>query len=351
MTDAAAIPPPDLRHLIDLTDEVGIFEHANGADPRTDIGYCTDDAGRALALCSQVDAPAADDLCDVYLGFLHRMHLGQGRFALRYSPERKRTELDVSDDACGRALQGLGSAASSADRASTRDAARELFDQAAAFRSPWPRAMAHAGIGAAAILSVDPDNEAAIGLLRSAVAVIGGRTSHGGWLEPRLTYGNALLPECLLAAGDIFNNIGLLRRGVELLRWLIEAETSDAGHFSFTPVGGWAPGEPRPGFDQQPIEAGAMADAAARAFALVGAEEFASSTFRAARWFLGENDAAVPVFDPLTGGGFDGLSEHGTNRNMGAESTIAFIGATQRAADVARISGVRTLSPATPGGR
>ena len=36
-------------------------------------------------------------------------------------------------------------------------------------------------------------------------------------------------------------------------------------HLSVTPVAGWGPGEPRPGFDQQPIEAAAIADACARA--------------------------------------------------------------------------------------
>ena len=36
------------------------------------------------------------------------------------------------------------------------------------------------------------------------------------------------------------------------------------------PSAGWAPGEPRPGFDQQPVEAAAMADACHRAWALTG---------------------------------------------------------------------------------
>jgi hypothetical protein len=34
----------------------------------------------------------------------------------------------------------------------------------------------------------------------------------------------------------------------------------------------------------------------------------------------------VAVFDPATGGGFDGLEPDGVNRNERAESTLAFVG-------------------------
>jgi hypothetical protein len=37
------------------------------------------------------------------------------------------------------------------------------------------------------------------------------------------------------------------------------------------------------------------------------------------------------MWDPETGGGFDGLQEHGVNRNQGAESTLAVISTLQHA--------------------
>ena len=43
----------------------------------------------------------------------------------------------------------------------------------------------------------------------------------------------------------------------------------------------------------------------------------------AAAWFLGANDAGQLMWDPETGGGFDGLHADGVNRNQGAESTLA----------------------------
>jgi hypothetical protein len=40
-------------------------------------------------------------------------------------------------------------------------------------------------------------------------------------------------------------------------------------------------------------------------------------------WFLGDNDAGVPLIDERTGGGRDGLREDSLNVNQGAESTLA----------------------------
>jgi flavin-binding protein dodecin len=98
---------------------------------------------------------------------------------------------------------------------------------------------------------------------------------------------------------------------------------------SFTPVGGWARGEPRPGFDQQPIEAWAMADAAARAWQVTGDTSWASVVDRCAGWFHGRNDSAIPLFDECTGGGCDGLHAAARNENQGAESTLALIATLQ----------------------
>ena len=47
------------------------------------------------------------------------------------------------------------------------------------------------------------------------------------------------------------------------------------------------------------------------------------------RWFLGDNDAGTPLYDPVTGGGYDGLHVDGRNANQGAESTLAMIATLQ----------------------
>ena len=51
----------------------------------------------------------------------------------------------------------------------------------------------------------------------------------------------------------------------------------------------------------------------------------------AAGWFMGSNDAGELMWDPETGGGFDGLHADGVNRNQGAESTLAVLSTLQHA--------------------
>ena len=42
-------PRPSYTHLLRLSDDIGVFEHAKLAVPRLEHGYCTDDVARALA--------------------------------------------------------------------------------------------------------------------------------------------------------------------------------------------------------------------------------------------------------------------------------------------------------------
>jgi len=150
------------------------------------------------------------------------------------------------------------------------------------------------------------------------------------WPEPRLSYANAVLPEVLLVAGRALDSPGLVADGLGLLEWLLDRQIRD-GHLSVVPTAGWGPGEPGPAFDQQPIEVAALADACARAYAIDGHGWWAQGIELAVAWFLGDNDSRTPMYDRVSGGGFDGLERFGRNENQGAESTLAVLSTFQRA--------------------
>ena len=114
-----------------------------------------------------------------------------------------------------------------------------------------------------------------------------------------------------------------------MLEFLLRIETRDE-HFSPTPVGGRGPDDFESQFDQQPIEIAAIADACARAWTITSNPRWIAEIARAWKWFLGENDVGVPMFNPDTGGGFDGLHAHGPNQNQGAESTMAMLSTAQQ---------------------
>ena len=78
------------------------------------------------------------------------------------------------DDCWGRSIWGLGTAVSHSDDHLIRHLATKGLERAMRQRSPWPRAMAFAALGAAEVLSVDPDDMPARALLSDAAdAMIG----------------------------------------------------------------------------------------------------------------------------------------------------------------------------------
>jgi hypothetical protein len=326
------VPNPSLAHLARLTDETGIFEHAMGAIPRRAHGWCADDQGRALALVSRApDDPRAPRLAETYLAFLLHAHRGAGMFHLRMGYDRSWNADAHSDDADARAIFGLAIAATRGPE-HLRWSAGKILEDALAFRSRHPRAMAQAAVGAAELVAADRDRPSATALLEAARSSLPRPAREGPWPwpAPRLTYANALLPEGLIAVGVALGDEESLQDGLALLRWLVLSETVE-DRFSFTPVGGRGPGDRRPAFDQQPIEAASMAESCARAFEATGDPLWLEPLERAAAWCLGRNDAGVPLLDPSTWGGFDGLTTRGVNRNEGAESTVSVIAALRSA--------------------
>ncbi|MCO1654025.1 glycosyltransferase [Pseudonocardia sp. S2-4] len=316
-------PAPSFAHLRRLTDAGGLFEHARHTTPRREHGYCVDDVARGLVVLHREPA-GAPDLREHYLTFVLAAQGGDGRFRNRRAADlRWHGPLSV-DDCWGRALWGLGAAAAD-PRALT------AFDRGAQWRSPSPRAMAFAALGAAEVLAVRPEHRGARDLLGATAAAIGRPSPHPvwPWPEPRLAYANAVLPEALLAAGVALGAPALVADGLALLGWLLDLQTRD-GHLSVVPVGGRGPGEHGPGFDQQPIEAAALADACARAHAVTGEDRWRRGVALAVGWFLGDNDTGVALHAP-GGGCCDGLRPDGRNENQGAESTLALVSALQRA--------------------
>jgi hypothetical protein len=326
-------PAPPFRHLLRLTDQVGLLEHADGIVPRHEHGYCVDDVARGLlAVCRE---PSPSDelvmLAQRYLRFLARAQAPDGRFTNRLGYDRRWRGEPSTHDCWGRALWGLGTAASRGPTEAIRTESLARFDLGARVRSEWPHAMAFAALGAAEVLGDLPGHPAARSLLADAIVVIGEPPASAAWPwpAPRLSYANASIAEAVIVAGWKLDHDRVLRDGLRMLEWLLAGETRN-GHLSVVPTGGWGPGEQRPGFDQQPIEVAALADACVRAVEVTGDPGWLRGVGMCVEWFLGDNDAMIPMLDAETGGGCDGLSRASRNTNQGAESTLAMISVMQQ---------------------
>jgi hypothetical protein len=329
---ARAVPPPPFTHLERLTDDTGLLEHARHATPRREHGYCTDDVARGLVVTSREadPSPAVLGLAERYLAFLTHAQDGHGAFHNRLNFHRSWTDQPGLGDWWGRALWGLGTAAARSPAPWVRTEALVAFTAGASCRSEDPRAMAFAALGAAELLRADPDNDAAAELLYDATTSIGHPDPDPLWPWPhdRLTYANAALAEAVISAGHLLDDPPVLAAGLRMLTWLLDIQVSD-GHLSVLPSAGWQRGGPRLRHDQQPIEVAALADACATAADVTGDHVWRRGLHRSIGWFLGDNDVGGVMWDPETGGGYDGLTLHGPNLNQGAESTLALISTLQ----------------------
>ena len=317
-----------------MTDDRGTFEHALFRQPRPEHGYCTDDMARVLVVASREASgtPALRHLAVLSLRFLLEALGPQGKCRNRMNQYGAWVDAPSLDDCWGRCIWGLGTAVSHCDDGEIRHRATRGLEQAMRPRSPWPRAMAFAALGAAEMLSVHPDDRSAQSLLADAAESMTQGPWHATWPwpEPRLTYANATLPEAMIAAGSVLGRPVLVKRGLDLLEWLLDRQSSQ-GHLSVTPVGGSGPDDDGPGFDQQPIEVSALADACVRATRVDANRGWTTGVTAATNWFLGDNDGSVVMWDPGSGGGFDGLEIGGANLNQGTESTLALLSTLQHA--------------------
>ncbi len=361
------------QHLESLTDERGLFEHAEYDQPRIEHGYCVDDVARALTLLMRdkdtvnlnsrggqsVCTRRGQSLVDVYINFIRDSQTDDGLFINRCDVNGVWTGLAEPADHWGRALWALGTMYKESPDRDLANEALERFELGARHRSRNIRSMMFAGLGAAEVLSVARNNRTARKMLRDAALTVASRipssisyenlnpTYNANnpippkrsqtqsqmkewlWPEDRLTYANAVIPEVLLLAGNLLTDQRLTDYGLALLTWLIETETQH-GHLSVTPTSGYGPGEERNTYDQQPIEVAALIDACSTAFEITGNDLWLNQLARGYLWFEGYNDGNVRMFDPETGAGFDGITANGRNENRGAESTISYLSATHR---------------------
>ena len=217
----AATPPPKFDHLLRLTDHRGTFEHACFAEPRPEHGYCTDDMARVLVVATR--EPDADGqvngLAGLAVRFLNEAQAYNGACRNRMDRNGRWTDEPTTDDHWGRCIWGLGTAAAHSDVSMVRRLAVIQFERAAQARSPSPRAMAFAALGAAELLAVDPEHPAARKLLTDYAASLAAPNGDSSWPwpEPRLTYANAVLPEAMIAAGVALDDPALRQRGLDLL--------------------------------------------------------------------------------------------------------------------------------------
>ena len=351
MPDPLPLFPVNRLHIDELSDEIGIMQHAIGPRPDPAHGYCTDDVARALIVdllqANERGWAAISPSAERSMAFLEAaFNPAAGRFRNFRSSAGEWLDTVGSEDAHARAALALGEASTAAGDLRMRVSAAALFDRTlpASLRLTYLRPVAAATVGCALVArrGGDAATRALPRLANLLWLAAGSTTGDGGswpWPEPTLTYENGIVPRALIRAGAQLGDRPMVERGLRLLDWLVAVQTAPEGHFS--PIGnrGWWPrGGDKARYDQQPMEATALLLAAEAALEVTGDTRHRITMEWAYAWYLGRNDVRVPVALPDRGACQDGLTPAGANTNQGAESTLMWLQALERIRAVRRSS-------------
>ncbi|KPL86920.1 glycosyltransferase family 4 protein [Herpetosiphon geysericola] len=337
MHDSLIIPPLCLDHLIAMTDDMGLIQHAILTLPNYHEGYATDDNARALIammLLDPIQEPQAQCLAMRYLAFLwYAFNPATQRFRNFMGANRQWGEATGSEDAHARSIWALGTVLAQSHDPGLCGVAQRLlrFALPAVAQLTHPRPWAFALLGFAAYRRRFPGDRTVRACQSHLAEQLLARfqAAHQPdweWFDDHLTYDNAVLPHALIVSGQTLQRPDMVAAGLTALTWLCAIQRPEADHFK--PIGsngffqrGHAPAH----YDQQPIEAQATVLAACAAFESTGDSGWYDEAQHALSWFLGHNDAGVALYDPRTGGCADGLEIDRINQNQGAESTLAFL--------------------------
>jgi hypothetical protein len=264
------------------------------------------------------------------LDFVVRAQVSDGRFRNRLGPDGRWLDDAATGDWWGRALWGLASAAVHRPDQPGRCAAWEAFERGLRHRSPWVRSMGFAALGVTLLMDHGARSHDMVAMLVDFLDMVppAGHNPSWVWPEDRLSYANATLAEAVMASAHSLGRPAGVDEGLAMLSWLLASETA-AGHLSVTPTRGRTRQDCRPGFDQQPIEVAAMAEACGRAYRLSGDHRWLRGLRSCSEWFAGANDAGLVMYDPRNAAAYDGLQPISVNLNQGAESSLALVATVQ----------------------
>lgn len=332
------IPELKLSHLENMTTDFGMLQFSKIARPDLESGYTADDNARALLAVCQHYSMFGDELdlklASTYILYLEHCLQPNGRFLNYVGPDREFTLqnfIENLDDSNGRAIWALGYVSSLKGILPDflTQEADTLLERVVPYLDKIHSTRAMAFMIKGLCYQAKPENKLVIQTLANRLVQMYKHESSSGWLwyEHYITYGNSVLPEALLSAYISLGREEYKEIAVESFDFLLSKLFVD-NTFRAISNRGWMVRDrihDAPKGGEQPIDV---------AYTLLALELFYVHTNKAQykdkaeivfSWFLGNNHLHEIVYNPVTGGCYDGLEEHNVNLNQGAESTISYL--------------------------
>jgi glycosyltransferase involved in cell wall biosynthesis len=332
------IPKINLSHIKKMTTHFGMIQFSKIANPDKSSGYTLDDNARALiAICQHYELYHNENdliLIHKYLQFIKYCLQVNNCFLNYVNAEKQFTNQNNAEnleDSTGRAIWALGFVVYLKEilPINLSIEAEHLMQRTLPHlvKIHSTRAMAFMIKG----LHYQ-NNEENLHLLKTFANRImqmykHEKTNQWQWFESYLTYGNSLLPEAMLCAylsteNEEYKTIA--KESFEFLLSIVMNEDKIKVVSNKTwmqknilvenTVGG-----------EQPIDVAYTIMALEKFYAVFEKDIYKQKAITAFSWFLGNNHLNQIVYNPCTGGCYDGVEEHNVNLNQGAESTVSYL--------------------------
>jgi hypothetical protein len=145
------------------------------------------------------------------------------------------------------------------------------------------------------------------------------------WFESYLTYANSVLPEAMLYAWLITGDVIFRVTALSSLNFLLSQTFNEHGIEVISNKTWLQKGQKAEHVGEQPIDVAYTIMTLSQFFDVFKDEDYRLKMETAFNWFLGENRLHQIVYNPCTGGCYDGLEETHVNLNQGAESTVSYL--------------------------
>ena len=145
------------------------------------------------------------------------------------------------------------------------------------------------------------------------------------WFEGYLTYGNSILPEAILCAYQETGDKTYMEIAKSSFDFLLSIIFQDDKIKVVSNQGWHIKGQVANQFGEQAIDVAYTILALSRFYDVFKDPSYLNKMETAFDWFLGKNHLKQTIYNPCTGGCYDGLEEHYVNLNQGAESTVSYL--------------------------
>ena len=334
------LPALNLDHFNAMTTDVGIIQFSAINQPDIKSGYTLDDNARALVAACMLLRSTEDKkniaVIQKYLNFICTCQQGDGSFLNYVDMNKEFTEQNDQvnlDDSNGRAIWALGYLVSMRNKLpketilEAEAALQRALSRIGHVTSTRAMAFAIKGIYYYNKVSKTHENKELVKTFANRLVQMYKHESSTNWqwYESYLTYANSTLPEAMLCAWLLTDDPAYKAIAKSTFNFLLLNTFNETGINVISNRSWLQKGKKRENFGEQPIDVSYTIMTLGLFYDVFQDDFYLQKLNIAFNWFLGANRLHQIVYNPCTGGCYDGLEETHVNLNQGAESTVSYL--------------------------